>query len=411
MIQNRSVVTIRPSNEAENVKITYLDGLRGVAALVVVFSHLIYMLLPAMQTGNFATAHYVVIEKIIRYSPLSLFYNGSFAVYIFFVLSGYVLTYKFFKTRNSEIIVSGAIRRYIRLMIPVLFVVLLAFTCMYLGLFQNREAAGLTNSDTWLKTFYDFKPDLVGAIYQGLYGTFVNGDISYDQVLWTMKYEFFGSMLVYVMALFFGNLRHRWIFYGATALLLADTCYLSFVIGLVFSDLYNSFDRRRFAVESKYILIFLLICGLSLGSIYEAGILMLLARFGIWLPATLLPISGAGMILFVLLNSRFLQGLLATKIPAYLGKISFSMYLIHLIVICSLSSALIVLLGTSVTYYLVVLIVAGISIPVILVTSDLVYRFIDTNGVRLSKRMYDLLFSARLESGDERPVDERKTNS
>lgn len=391
MIKNRNAASI--SNVAESGKIVYLDGLRGVAALTVVFSHLVYMLFPAMQTGDFSTAHFPLVEKLVRYSPLSLIYGGSLAVYIFFVLSGYVLTYKYFKTRRQEIVVSGALRRYIRLMVPVLFVVLVACSLMYLGLFFNAGAAGVTQSYSWLSTFYDFKPGIGDALYQGMYGTFIHGDSSYNTVLWTISYEFFGSMLVYVMALFFGNLRHRWAFYGATAILLANTPYLAFIAGLALADLYNSADHRKYEVRNRAVLVLLLAGGLGLGSVYEAGILLALARFGIGLSTSLLPMIGAVLVLFVLLNSRFLQGLLSTALPRFLGRISFSMYLIHLIVICSLSSLVVVLLR-GLPYYLLAPIVLAISISTILFLSDGIYRLIDMNGVRLSKYLYEALFSS-----------------
>ncbi len=390
MIKDRDTASI--SDGAETGKIGYLDGLRGVAALVVVFSHIVYMLFPAMQTGDFSTAHFPLIEKLIRYSPLSLIYGGSIAVYIFFVLSGYVLTYRYFKTRRQEIVVSGALRRYVRLMVPVLFVVLLACALMYLGLFYNSGAAGTTRSYSWLPSFYDFRPGIVDALYQGLYGTMIYGDSNYNTVLWTISYELYGSMLVYAMALFFGSLRRRWIFYGAAAVLLMNTPYLAFIFGMALADQYNSPDRRKYVVRSRAALVLLLAGGLGLGSVYEGGLLLVLAHFGISLSASLLPMIGAGLVLFVLLNSRFLQGLLSTDIPRYLGRISFSMYLIHLIVICSLSSLVVVLLG-GLPYYLLAPIVTAVTIPAVLLAAGWIYRRIDANGVRLSKYLYGALFS------------------
>ncbi len=97
-------------------KIIYLDGLRGLAAFIVVIYHHFY--------GFYPKFLYPSEDKVLTQlsgSPLNIFYNGNFAVYIFFILSGYVLTYKFFKTRNYGIIISSAARRYIRLLVPVLF--------------------------------------------------------------------------------------------------------------------------------------------------------------------------------------------------------------------------------------------------------------------------------------------------
>lgn len=44
-----------------------------------------------------------------------------------FVLSGFVLTFKFFKTGDSDIIKASAAKKYVRLVIPVLFSMLLFY--------------------------------------------------------------------------------------------------------------------------------------------------------------------------------------------------------------------------------------------------------------------------------------------
>jgi peptidoglycan/LPS O-acetylase OafA/YrhL len=54
------------------------------------------------------------------FPPLSMFWNGVFSVTIFFMLSGFVLPLNYIKTKKIESITSGAFKRYLRLMIPVL---------------------------------------------------------------------------------------------------------------------------------------------------------------------------------------------------------------------------------------------------------------------------------------------------
>ena len=83
-------------------KIKYLDGLRGLAAFVVVFHHFILAFYPALFFGDNATPHLRAgLEAFVSGTPINLLYNGNFAVSIFFVLSGYVLSYKFFVRKKS----------------------------------------------------------------------------------------------------------------------------------------------------------------------------------------------------------------------------------------------------------------------------------------------------------------------
>jgi len=108
-------------------KINYLDGLRGVAAINVMIMHFFIILVPAMIYSDRMPSHLGNIEQIFSSTPLGLIGAGNFSVCIFFVLSGYVLTQKYFKNKNKKIIIRGAMRRYIRLFVPVLAVTILSF--------------------------------------------------------------------------------------------------------------------------------------------------------------------------------------------------------------------------------------------------------------------------------------------
>ena len=85
-------------------KIRYLDGLRGLAAFEVVFHHFILAFYPALFAGPGVPTHLAPGQEVfVSGSVLNLLYDGNFAVCIFFVLSGYVLSHKFFWTRIMKL--------------------------------------------------------------------------------------------------------------------------------------------------------------------------------------------------------------------------------------------------------------------------------------------------------------------
>ncbi|MBD2845513.1 acyltransferase family protein [Paenibacillus sp. IB182496] len=86
---------------SSNNKLFYLDGLRGLAALVVVISHYIQVFYPAALNGKAEQAHFKW-DTWYGYSPVNLFYNGQFAVCLFFALSGYVLNVKLFDKKLDD---------------------------------------------------------------------------------------------------------------------------------------------------------------------------------------------------------------------------------------------------------------------------------------------------------------------
>lgn len=67
-------------------------------------------------------------------TPLCLFFHGQASVRLFFVLSAFVLTYKFFKTKNYEYLSAGAIKRYFRLLGPVVFSLFITYILVNLSL-------------------------------------------------------------------------------------------------------------------------------------------------------------------------------------------------------------------------------------------------------------------------------------
>ena len=191
-----------------------LSGLRGFAAFMVVIHHYLIAFYPSLYNGNLETIKTNSgIEPQIATSPLNVIYNGNFFVCIFFVLSGYVLSYKFFKYKDDKAITSSAVRRYIRLMLPVLFSTTISYIFMKLNLFYNDKVALITGSNWWLAEFYNFMPNIFEMVKQALYGTFFENKSYYNGVLWTMQYELIGSFFVFGICSIFGRMRNRFVFY------------------------------------------------------------------------------------------------------------------------------------------------------------------------------------------------------
>lgn len=180
-----------------------LDSIRGVAAVVVMMSHLILGFYPVIYIG---TDH--VVTPWVR-----VWYQGDFAVTLFFVLSGFVLSLSFLHTKNIESLRSAAVRRYWRLVVPVAASVLISYLIHSCNIYANSEVSvrmGQNDSD-WLGGFYAFRPSIVGAAKASFWGVFVGyrSAMSYNPVLWTMSYEFCGSLLLFAFLALFRTLRSR----------------------------------------------------------------------------------------------------------------------------------------------------------------------------------------------------------
>jgi Predicted acyltransferases len=376
-------------------KITYLDGLRGVAAINVMIMHFFVILVPAMIYSDRMPSHLGNFEQVFSSTPLGLIGAGNFSVCIFFVLSGYVLTYKYFKIKDKNVILSGAVRRYPRLFIPVLAATMLSFLLASTGVFHYYIETVMISGNNNYANYWTFTPDIIGAIKQAAWGSFFVGDDTYNPVLWTMTTEFYGSMLVFAMALLFGSQRTRWTFYLAAVVFFFNSYYLAFIIGMVLADIFNS-NMSIFKIDNKVALSTILLSGLFLGS-YPVGTVTIDSIYGFLnnglfqTPKLTYHILGAGMIMYILLNSRWLQNIFSSPIPVFLGKISYSLYLIHFLIISSFTCALFLVLHPVLSYGKAVFVSCILSVLLIIPLSYLFYKYIDIAGVELSKIFYNQL--------------------
>ncbi len=379
-------------------KIRYLDGLRGLAAFEVVFHHFILAFYPALFSGPDILVHLRPGEEVfLSGSPLNLLYNGNFAVCIFFVLSGYVLSHKFFLQKDHEIITASAIKRYVRLVIPVAVSIFCVFVLMKLSLFYNQQAADISGSG-WLGGFWTFKPDLIDALNQMFIGTFFSNIFQYNATLWTIAFEFMGSFLVFGFMAIFGKMKNRYLAYFFFSIIFFQTYYLAFILGMLLSDLmaHRSMIIREFD-RSKFLRAGLFILGLFLGS-YPSGRDIAGTMYAFMYnpllsePEIVYHVLGAACIILVLLDSKKLQNFFSYKYFLFLGKISFAMYLLHFIILGSFSSFVFLKLEPIMPYAEAFAISFISSVALTFSLSYLMYRYVDKKAVHFSHLIYERLF-------------------
>lgn len=384
-------------------KIKYIEGIKGLSIVVVLLHHYILGFYPALISGYPEMSHtQTAIEVWIAKTPLNLLYNGNFAVCIFFIISGYMLSHKFFRAKKHDYIVASASKRYFRLLLPVLFSILIAYMCMKLNLFYNRDAALYSKSTLWLSTLWQFDPNFWGMINEGFYGVFVTSSHSYNSFLWIITFEFIGSYLVFGVVSLFGHQRNRFIFYFLLIFLLFNTYFILFILGLIVSDLKINSPYFIKYKRSIHPLLFLLI-GLYLGS-YPTNLAPSLIKesflyrhiFNQYIDQAYLFAHtwGALLVLLAVLSSERLQRFLSNTILSFLGKIAYSLFVIHGIILGTFSSWLFLKLSY-LPYHIDCLIMFFVSWIIVVIISYVVFQYIDRPGIRLSNRLYEIIFEPK----------------
>lgn len=329
---------------ARNDRDTSLEALRGLAALAVVAWHLTCGFFPAQagifkgfDSTNAANGHF--------WFGLM---NGGGAVHFFFFLSGFVLTSRALAAGDGVILVRGALKRWPRLAGPIALTILLSYALFRVGAYAFVEAGNLTGSP-WLTAFAYASgggprdPSLIDALKQGIFFTLFRGDESYDSSLWTMVIEFRGSFLAFAFGLALLYLRNALpivpTVFCAIVIMVTwqiNLVYLAFVFGVVLAAV---LANRPIKLP---LFMALGMCGLGL---YFAGytdgrgdyrwIVALLNRP---LSPDYVHIIGSAAVILAVEGSTRLQRMLSGPWASVLGRLSFPIYLVHVLVICSAGS-------------------------------------------------------------------------
>jgi peptidoglycan/LPS O-acetylase OafA/YrhL len=173
-----------------NLRLLEMDAVRGWAALSVIVFHVFWEALG-------------VVEPNFRNSWTAPFINGSADVAIFFVLSGDVIVYKYLATGNSTIVQSIALRRYLRLSLPIFVSSMMIFVLLKSGLYSWDSASALLHRENWFRITSADKATLATVFTYSFADVYwwTPTEPQYMPFLWTMQTELFGSAAVILYAL------------------------------------------------------------------------------------------------------------------------------------------------------------------------------------------------------------------
>jgi len=336
----RSTEREKQPHDDNDMKNTSADGLRGLAALSVTITHFVAAFLPSLLFYNYGA----LFPRPVEPGPLTdalgspvftLFYNGHFPVLIFFVLSGYVLTLPWFERTDAAPVLQRRLwSRYLRLNLPIMAAIALAWLAYSTGLMHTGQAAHLSGSTNWLASFYPSGLTGFAALKEALFGSIVLGNASFLPPLWTLKIEFIGS--IYILLFFLAKPARHLLLPMALACLLLHAIHAEQSIYYIALFAGAVLHRVRLTRSGQFAIFAV---GLYFGAYQHFR-----AMYGflpdprIWDVKSFYNAIGAACVCAAVL-SGWGQGLLNRPLVQFLGRISFSIYLLHFIVLCSLSAA------------------------------------------------------------------------
>ena len=338
----------------------YLDGLRGFAALLVYWMHHQIVNRNGQPDGEilengygYKGVYYFACLPIVR----TFFTGGHIAVTVFFVISGYVLSAKPLRliqagelVKLDDNIASALFRRWARLYIPCMMTTFLFFTSWHA---LNISTFWPHHQDTYLAEIWNWYAEFKNWTF-----VFRPGEayfFSYNVHLWSIPVEFRGSIIVYttLMALSRSSRNTRlWTEAGLIFCLLfmVDGMKLApFIGGMHICDLAHLAERkdlpRIYAAlypYKRYVSYILFTVSIILSGVPTGGIRVeqLREQPGWYYPSFFAPSATTDYKWFYLFfagcflvastpNISWLKRFFETRFCQYLGRISFSLYLVH----------------------------------------------------------------------------------
>ena len=318
-------------------------------------------------------------------TPLALMYNGDFAVSIFFVLSGYVISGAL--RRSPRPIIESVVLRYIRLALPAFASCVFAWLLLQLNS-GSLVAAKKIDASQWLTyAFDDTSVPFSSPVVDGLFGIFASGGTLLNNALWTMKLELIGSCMLYLIYSKYLVSRR------VVALILIVPLsfglhrpeYGAFAIGALIQEA-RAVDRiGPFALP-------MLICGLLVGSTMpgiadRVPALKMLAHLPddlkVGQPHKIWHIVAAGAVIYAVIGLPKVARWCARAPFRFLGRISFGLYLTHVPMIYYLFSNLYVGLPVSPDIRLIVML--SVYAPSIIAAGYVMTVLVDEPTLKLIK--------------------------
>ncbi len=367
--------------------ISYLDSIRGLAALSVINEH--FVIAYGLPCQN------LLCQAWLDAPPLNVWWNGTAAVSMFFVLSGLVLSLKYFRDSSNPNLqnldlATFLIARIFRIWLP--YCVVLAISALlYLLSVNHPPLATQLSATDWITQMWRGHPLSPLAMLREGFLLKLPTEVVLLPQAWTLTIELVLSMLLPV-GLIVAARKTQWlVFFTLFSVLFLDVSIflLHFLTGLLIARYYHpiiAYLSARTILRRSF---------LMLGFSFYASSTALedfIGDDGIWLASGL----GAGLILLAVLGSNRLQQLLTLPILRLLGKVSYSAYLIHMAILICLTPYLLLALQTFTSNHFL-LWLGGISLTIVIVQSLslLSFNYLEQPSVALGKRVTKLFQSKR----------------
>lgn len=250
-----------------------------------------------------------------------------------------------------------------------LFACLIAYV-LYAADAWNNVEAGLASQSSWLRKFYLFEPDFGSFVRFVFWDVYFGYDekTSWNSALWTMPTELMCSFALFAILMVLRWRALRIAICAALAIYSVNSFSFGFFSGMLVAELIvavnTSQGMRNHAVALSRVGLLL-----SVGAVVVA----IWARSGFPQSGQFNTTLGKNMISLAMVLGGFMcvpvRNWLQSPISRQMGRSSFALYLVHMPIICSVSSGLYLACVGVLPFYALVFLVTAFTIVTSLVVA------------------------------------------
>ncbi len=351
----------------ERVYKKHLNGLKGMACCFVMLFHYFN----TYQSAQWFPVSSRVLDAVIG-SRVAFLCWASFWLYLFFVISGYLLA----GTRITRLwdVAVKSVGRFLRLALPIFFAALIIYVLFRAFGFHTQEIEPLF-SNNWIGKFYTSDYPFVRYLRAPI-DVLILGISSVNRPYWPLREMLIASVVIYALIYIKAMLGER---KGIFALVLFAALLVSYHFSdVVFTCLWGAaLAWLEEGALTRSQLFPVLVIAMALIAYVEGSFMLEVLFF-------------SALTVFVP-RSRLLNGFFSSRSMSFLGDISFGVYSFHWPVYCSVGLSVLLRLGNETNLLAVFAMAAGISVCMTIILAYLYHISLEKLSGTAVKKLTALL--------------------
>ena len=361
------------NNRKNNYKV-YITGLKGFACVMVMLGHFLGL----YKYEETFPVKFEFLDLILD-SKLDFILSESFWLYLFFVVSGYLLSFN--KIKRIKDILLNSFMRFLRLGLPILFSCFMIFLIYNIIGFHNKETTDLFFSEFYQGAFSRGSYPFIEVLLSPFKVLFLK-QTTFNNPYWVLREMFIASIVIYIIS----YLKNKFPKYNklivavSLALVFVGFKLSSIVSACVIGMLLGWYEDRIEKIVT------------TSGFAISAVLITFLCYF---LPRTQISLLFFSSLILYVPKIKILNSIFSSKVAEFIGKISFGIYSFHWPLYSSVGALFIIYLSVYFNLKIVLILAVVLTVLTTIILSYLYNITFERFAGFITKKIKGILFKTK----------------